>query len=69
MGIIGIVLAGLWFLIKLSSIEIFDIPYLTPYAPFSFKAIRDSFYQAKIKNDKYRNEYLSNNLVKEDIDD
>lgn len=69
MGIIGIVLVGLWFLIKLSSIEIFDIPYMTPYAPFSFKAIKDSFYQAKIKNDKYRNEYLSNNLVKEDIND
>ena len=69
MGLVGIILVGLWFLIKLVSIEIFDIPYLTPFAPFSSKAIKDSFYQTKIKNDKYRNEYLSNNIVKEDLND
>ena len=69
MGLVGIILVGLWFLIKLVSIEIFDIPYLTPFAPFSSKTIKDSFYQTKIKNDKYRNEYLSNNIVKEDLND
>lgn len=67
MGIVGVIIVLLWFLIKLTSLEVFDIPYLTPYAPFSFKAIRDSFFQTKIKNDKYRNEYLSDNHIKEEI--
>ena len=61
-GIIGIVIVFLIFLINLTSKDIFDVPYLVPYSPFSKNAIMDSIIKTK-KNNK-RNEYLSNNTIK-----
>lgn len=68
LGLIGIVLVFLIFLINISSKDIFDVPYLTPYSPFSKNSIKDSIIKFKIKKDDKRNEYLSNNLTKERSD-
>lgn len=68
LGLIGIVLVFLIFLINMTSKDIFDIPYLVPYSPFSKNAIKDSIIKFKIKKDNKRNEYLSNNIIKERSD-
>lgn len=64
LGIIGIVIVFLIFLINMTSKDIFDVPYLVPYSPFSKNAFKDSIIKFKIKKDNKRNEYLSKNIVK-----
>lgn len=68
LGIIGVVAAFLFFLIKIASLETFDIPYLYTYTPYSESAIKDSIFRAPLKKIKKREKVLSNNIVMQGSD-
>ena len=59
-GIFGIVIAGIIFINKLSSITTFDIPYLTPISPL-YKDIKNTLLKIPINKQKYRPVYLTKN--------
>ena len=63
-GIYGIVLVGLYFLITIISTKSFTLPYLSPFAPINLSQLKDSIISYPIKKRKKRNNYLSNNIVK-----
>lgn len=63
-GIYGIVLVGLYFLITIISTKSFTLPYLSPFAPINLSQLKDSIISYPIKKIKKRNNYLSNNIVK-----
>lgn len=63
-GIYGIVLVGLYFLITIISTKSFTLPYLFPFAPINLSQLKDSIISYPIKKRKKRNNYLSNNIVK-----
>jgi hypothetical protein len=63
-GIYGIVLVGLYFLITIISTKSFTLPYLSPFAPINLSQLKDSIIYYPIKKRKKRNNYLSNNIVK-----
>ena len=60
LGIIGILVVFLYFIIELVSTKTFNIPYLMTYSPFSKKGIKDSFIKTDNKNDNLTKEYLNN---------
>lgn len=60
LGIIGILVVFLYFIIELVSTKTFNIPYLMTYSPFSKKGIKDSFIKIDNKNDNLTKEYLNN---------
>ena len=62
--IYGIVLVGLYFLITIISTKSFTLPYLSPFAPINLSQLKDSIIYYPIKKRKKRNNYLSNNIVK-----
>ena len=63
-GIYGLVLVGLYFLITTISTKSFTLPYLSPFAPINISQLKDSIISYPIKKRKKRNNYLSNNIVK-----
>ena len=63
-GIYGLVLVGLYFLITIISTKSFTLPYLSPFAPINLSQLKDSIISYPIKKRKKRNNYLSNNIVK-----
>lgn len=63
-GIYGIVLVGLYFLITIISTKSFTLSYLSPFAPINLSQLKDSIISYPIKKRKKRNNYLSNNIVK-----
>lgn len=63
-GIYGIVLVGLYFLITIISTKSFTLPYLSPFVPINLSQLKDSIISYPIKKRKKRNNYLSNNIVK-----
>ena len=67
LGIIGVVLAFIFFLLNLSTLESFGIPYLTPFAPTYKSGLKNSFIKFPTKLLNKRDKYLSNNINKEDI--
>jgi len=62
MGIIGIVVAFIIFIAKLSSIECLGTSYLTPISPLFTKSLKNSFFRLNRKKLKTRPEYLTDNL-------
>ena len=68
-GIYGIVLVGLYFLITIISTKSFTLPYLSPFAPINLSQLKDSIISYPIKKRKKRNNYLSNNIVKNKTED
>ena len=63
-GLIGILIAMLVLIIKLSSIETYDVPYLTPISPLNRMIFNDSIILKKINKRKKRPSYLTNNITK-----
>jgi len=53
LGIYGIVLTGIFFIIKLSSIETFGKPFMFPFAPFNLKEQKDAI--IRLSKDKLWN--------------
>ena len=66
LGIIGVVLTFIFFLLNLSSLESFGIPYLTPFSPTYKEGLKNSFIKFPTKSLKERETYLSNNITKEE---
>lgn len=63
-GMIGIVVTGLILIIKLCSIEVLDTPYLLPFSPLNKKSLKDSIMLVPSYKRKYRQEYITNNIVR-----
>ena len=64
MGIIGVVIAFMYLIIKLCSLHSFGIPYLTPFAPISTTGLKNSIIKFPAKKLDKREKYLSNNITK-----
>jgi len=65
MGIIGVVIVFIYFIVKTVSTNSFGKPYLTPYAPTYKEGLKDSFIRFPVKKITKRNSYLSKNKIKE----
>lgn len=65
LGIIGVVMVFIYFIIHISSLDSFGVPYLAPYAPTNPTGLKDSFIKFPIKKLTHRNSYLSNNTIKQ----
>ena len=65
LGLVGVTLNFIIFIIRLSNLESFSIPYLTPFAPTYIEGIKNSIIKFPLKFLNRRNKYLSNNLKKE----
>jgi len=66
LGIIGVVLTFIFFLLNLSSLESFSIPYLMPFAPTDKTGLKNTFIKFPTKILNKREKYLSNNIIKEE---
>ena len=66
LGLYGIFLAFMFFLIYLTSMDSFTKPYFFPFAPFDKVYFKNTVLKSKIKNDKKRSRMLSKkNIVKQ----
>jgi len=66
LGIIGVVLVFIFFLLNLSSLESFGIPYLTPFAPTNKPELKNSIIKFPTRLLNKRERYLTNNITKEE---
>lgn len=64
MGIIGVVITFIYFIIKICSLKSFNIPYFYPFAPISISGLKDSLIKFPTKDLNKREKYLSNNTTK-----
>ena len=69
LGMVGVLVVFIYFLIKLCSLESFGKPYLIPFAPTSISELKDSIIKLPDKVLNKRSKYLSDNLIKQRIDD
>ena len=68
LGMVGVVVVFIYFIIKLSSLNSFGKPYLIPYAPTYFSELKNSIIKFPAKKLDKRRPYLSNNIIKQRID-
>lgn len=61
LGLIGLVLSFLYFLINICSLKTYGKSYLLPYNPFNYAGFKDSIIKFTTKNNNKRPNYLSNN--------
>lgn len=64
MGIYGVIIIFIYFIVKLSSLDSFGMPYLSPYAPLNLGELKNSFIKFPTKRLNKRNSILSNNITK-----
>lgn len=64
MGIIGVVIAFIYLVIKLCSLNSFGMPYIAPFAPLSITGLKDSIIKLPTKDLDKREKYLSDNITK-----
>ena len=64
MGILGVVIAFMYLIIKLCSLKSFGVPYLMPFAPVSTTGLKNSIIKLPAKDLRKREKYLSNNIIK-----
>ena len=64
MGIIGIVLVFIAFMIKIASINSFGKPYLMPFAPTSVEGLKNSVIRFPTRKLNKREKYLSDNTYR-----
>lgn len=64
LGMVGVVITFIYFLLKTTSLESFGIPYMAPYAPTSSAGIKNSIIKFPTKSLNKREKYLSQNEVK-----
>lgn len=71
LGIVGIIIVFIGFLIKITSIKSFGKPYLLPYAPTDETGLKNGIIKFPLKSMKKRPSYLSTNRVQErnDLDE
>ena len=66
MGIIGLFLAFVIFIARLTNLECLGTPYLTPISPINTRSILDSIIRITRKKLKFRPSYLTNNKKRMD---
>ena len=64
LGIIGIIITTSYIIIKLCSLESFNVPYLTPFSPLSITELKNSIIKFPTKYLNKRSKYFSNNTIK-----
>ena len=64
MGIYGVIIIFIYYIIKMCSLNSFGIPYFYPYSPLNIQEIKNSIIKFPIKDLKKRNPLLSNNITK-----
>ena len=64
LGIVGVVIIFIYFIILLSTIESFGKPYLMPYVPTYITGLKDSIIKFPINKITKRDRYLSDNTIK-----
>jgi spore germination protein KA len=64
LGIIGVVLTFMYFIIKLSSLHSFGIPYLAPFSPVSTTGLKNSIIKFPTKDLNKREDLLSDNKIR-----
>ena len=64
MGLIGIVLAFIMLIAKLSSIQTLGTDYLTPFSPLNITALKNSIIRKNRKELKTRPTYLTKNIIR-----
>lgn len=67
MGLIGIVVVGIFFIIKLASTKSFGKPYLIPFAPTYIEGLKNSIIKFPLKKLYKRRRFLSNNTIKRSV--
>lgn len=65
LGVIGVVVVFLYFMITIAALESYGKPYLLPFAPANFAGLKDSIIKFATKNKTKRPRYLSNNETRE----
>lgn len=65
LGIVGVVVVFIYFIIELSSLNSYGKPYLIPYAPTFFEDLKNSIIKFPLKKLSKRSNYLSKNIVKQ----
>jgi len=60
-GLIGIVIAGILFIVKLASVSTNNVPYLAPFSPLFPNALKDAIVRFPINKLKKRPSYLAKN--------
>ena len=68
LGIVGVVVVFIFFIIELSSVNSFGKPYLIPYAPTYFTALKNSLIKFPTRKLDKRRPYLSDNIIKQRVD-
>jgi Bacillus/Clostridium GerA spore germination protein. len=63
-GFIGIVSIGIILIIKLSSMELIDTPYLIPFSPLKWDYVKDNILLSSTNKRKKRPSYLTTNKMK-----
>lgn len=67
MGLIGIVVVGIFFIIKLASTKSFGKPYLIPFAPTYIEGLKNSIIKFPLNKLYRRRRFLSNNTIKRSV--
>lgn len=68
LGIVGVVIVFIYFVIELVSLNSFGKPYLMPYAPTYYIGLKNSIIKFPAKLLNKRRPYLSNNTIRQRID-
>jgi spore germination protein KA len=64
LGMVGVVMVFIYFILKMTSVESFGIPYMTPFAPTDIEGLKNSIIKFPTKLLNKRKRYLSDNVVK-----
>ena len=67
MGLIGVVVVGIFFIIKLASTKSFGKPYLIPFAPTYIEGLKNSIIKFPLRKLYKRRKFLSNNTIKRSV--
>ena len=64
-GMYGVFIVFIFFLTNICSLNSFGKPYTIPFAPLSISGLKNSIIKFPLKKRTKRNEYLTNNIVRE----
>ena len=64
-GMYGVFIVFIYFLINICSLNSFGKPFMIPYAPLSIAGLKNSIVKFPIRSRTKRNEYLTDNVVRE----
>lgn len=69
LGIYGVVITFIYFVIRLCSVNSFDVPYSTPFSPLFLQSLKNSFIKFPVEDLKQRDAYISDNKVQLNIEE